>query len=119
MASTPMAAAQVAAAPVVAPAGTSAASKAEIAEAEKHAKLLVWAAKTAAEKGYPQAAMMQSRADEAVAALEVMRALTKSGASGPSTPSAPVAAVTPAPVSAPQGAPTKEELVQAKKQVDL
>eukprot|EP00443_Scrippsiella_acuminata_P012399 CAMPEP_0115223224 /NCGR_PEP_ID=MMETSP0270-20121206/28930_1 /TAXON_ID=71861 /ORGANISM="Scrippsiella trochoidea, Strain CCMP3099" /LENGTH=81 /DNA_ID=CAMNT_0002637459 /DNA_START=41 /DNA_END=283 /DNA_ORIENTATION=+ len=33
---------------------TLSASKAEIAEAEKQAKLLVWAAKTAADQGAPQ-----------------------------------------------------------------
>ena len=36
-----------------------AASKAEIAKAGKQAKLLVWAAETAADKGMPQATMME------------------------------------------------------------
>ena len=38
-----------------------AASKADIAKAEKQAKLLVWAVETAAAKGMPQAAMVKGK----------------------------------------------------------
>merc|ERR1719401_965059 len=63
--------------------------------------------------------MMQAKADAAVAALEALKA----GGSAPTPPSAPVvsAPVASAPVvSVPvSGAPTKQELAQAKKQLDL
>merc|ERR1719323_2675412 len=50
-----------------------AASQAEIAAAERHAKLVMWAAKKATEEGMPQAAMMQAKADKAVQALEALK----------------------------------------------
>jgi len=53
------------------------ASKAEIAEAQKQAKLLTWAYETAVAKGMPQAAMMKAKADQAVAVLEAMKAGSK------------------------------------------
>merc|ERR1719226_170571 len=90
---TPIAAAPVVAAPAAsAPVATGTASKAEIAEAEKQAKLLLWAAKTTAAQGSPQAAMMQAKADQAVAALEALKA-------GEAAP-APTAVVAAAPVAA-------------------
>merc|ERR1711971_1124935 len=69
--STPVAAAPtpVAAPAVAAAAPSGGASKVEIAEAEKQAKLLTWAYQTAVEKGMPQAAMMKAKADQAVAVL--------------------------------------------------
>merc|ERR1719195_1845559 len=45
----------------------------EIAEAEKHVKLVTWAAKKAVEEGMPQAAMMQAKAEKAVLALEALK----------------------------------------------
>merc|ERR1712061_960356 len=93
----PVASMPVAVAPAGAQAASSAPSKAELAEAEKHAKLLLWAAKTTAAQGSPQAGIMQAKADAAVAALEALKA-AGSGPSAPSAPSAPVD--TSAPVSA-------------------
>merc|ERR1712039_178902 len=119
MGSAPVASMPAAAAPAVSPVASSAPSKAELAEAEKHAKLLVWAAKTTAAQGSPQAGLMQAKADAAVAALEALKA----AGSAPSAPSPPLASasVASAPVaSVPvSGAPTKQELAQAKKQLDL
>jgi len=50
-----------------------AASTPEIEEAEKHVKLVQWAAKKAADEGMPQAAMMQAKAEQAVLALEALK----------------------------------------------
>merc|ERR1719343_1598165 len=83
--SIPVAAAPVASAPV---AMTGGASKAEIAAAEKEAKLLMWAAKTTA--GTPQGPMMQAKADQAVAAWEALKA--GEAAPPPAAVSIPVAA---------------------------
>merc|ERR1719382_1912079 len=73
----PAASIPVATAPVV-PAAVApvvgAISKAALAEAEKQAKLLMWAAKTTAASGAAQAAMMKAKADQAVAAWEAMKA---------------------------------------------
>merc|ERR1719373_1013322 len=86
--SIPVAAAPVASAPV---AVTGSVSKAEIAEAEKKAKLLMWAAKTTAAQGSPQAATMQAKANEAVAAWEALKA--GETATPAAAFSAPVAAI--------------------------
>merc|ERR1712176_484454 len=59
----------------------------EIREAEKQVQLLVWAAKSVAAKGMPQAAAMQAKADAAMATLEALKA----GNSAPMS-SAPVSA---------------------------
>merc|ERR1719291_933030 len=64
--------APVAAAPPMAAASPSGGSKAEIAEAKKHAKLMTWAYETAVAKGMPQAATMKAKADQAVAALQAL-----------------------------------------------
>merc|ERR1711933_441715 len=108
IASTPVAVAPVVSVPVAsAPVASGTASKAEIAEAEKQAKLLMWAAKTTAAQGSPQAGMMQAKADQAVAAWEALKAGEAAPAMTPiaSTPVAvaPVAAaVAPvAPVAVP------------------
>merc|ERR1711933_90699 len=83
--SVPVASAPVAAAGYVAPAAvpTSQVSPMEIAEAERHAELLAWAAKKAAEKGYAAALQIQQKAEAAAAALETMKANANSA---PSTP---------------------------------
>merc|ERR1719401_1589080 len=75
VAAAPVAVAPMATAPVATGAvATGTASKAEIAEAEKQAKLLMWAAKTTAAQGLPQASVMQAKADQAVAAWEALKA---------------------------------------------
>merc|ERR1719464_1483236 len=91
-----------ASAPAVAPGSV---SKEEVAEAEKRAKLAVWAAKKAAEESMPQAPMMQGKADEAVRALEALKgALAQQEASKPVAPSA---------------APSRAELEEVKKEMKL
>jgi len=120
--STPVAA-PPAAAPAVAVAAPSGASKAEIAEAEKQAKLLVWAAETAAAKGMPQAAAAKARADQAVAKVQALKAQAGSGPapsfSAPAAPvSTPVAAPAPVAAAAPAGA-SKAEIAEAEKQAKL
>mmetsp|Transcript_7132 Transcript_7132/g.17883 ORF Transcript_7132/g.17883 Transcript_7132/m.17883 type:complete len:129 (-) Transcript_7132:329-715(-) len=81
--SVPVAAAQeaaptsVKASPAAAAAVAGGTSKAQIAEAQKQAKLLAWAYETAVAKGMPQAAMMKTKADQAVAALEAMKVGSK------------------------------------------
>merc|ERR1719401_1795716 len=100
------------------PVATGAVSKAEIAAAEKQAKLLIWAAKTTAAQGSPQAAMMQAKADQAVAALEALKA----GEAAPAPAAVAVAPVVAAPVaSAPvaSGAASKAEIAEAEKQAKL
>jgi len=103
-----------------APAAASGVSKAEIAEAERQAKLVTWAAQKAAEEGMPQAAAMQAKADQAVRLLEALKEQQASQSTLPvvPAPSAPVvaASVTPAALSA---APSREELEQAKKDMNL
>jgi len=116
----------VSAAPAVASTAPSGASKAEIAEAEKQAKLLVWAAETAAAKGMPQAAAAKARADQALAKVQAMKA---EGGAAPSftAPAAPVSTpvAAPAPVAAaavPAAAPSgasKAEIAEAEKQAKL
>mmetsp|Transcript_58501 Transcript_58501/g.166127 ORF Transcript_58501/g.166127 Transcript_58501/m.166127 type:complete len:350 (-) Transcript_58501:121-1170(-) len=104
------------AATAAAPVPASGVSKAAIAEAEKQAKLITWAAKKAAEDGMPQAAAMKAKADQAVRALE---ALKQQQASQPApAPSAP-AARAPATPAASSSAPTREELEQARKEMNL
>jgi len=98
------------------PVPASGVSKAAIAEAEKQAKLITWAAKKAAEDGMPQAAAMKAKADQAVRAVE---ALKQQQASQPApAPSAP-AARAPATPAASSSAPTREELEQARKEMNL
>merc|ERR1740127_338369 len=94
--SIPVAAAPVASAPVAVTGGV---SKAEIAEAEKKAKLLMWAAKTTAAQGSPQAATMQAKADQAVAAWEALKA-------GDAAPAMTPIASTPVAASPVASAPT-------------
>jgi len=105
---------------------TLAASKAEVMEAEKQVKLLTWAYETAVAKGMPQADMMKTKADQAVAALEAL----KESSSAPSL-IAPAAVVSSPPASAPEAAaapamapaaPTtasKTEIIEAEKQAKL
>jgi len=117
--STPVAA-PPAAAPAVAVAG---ASKAEIAEAEKQAKLLVWAAETAAAQGMPQAAAAKARADQAVAKVQAMKAQAGSGpAPSFSAPVAPVSTSVAAPAAvaaAASSGASKAEIAEADKQAKL
>merc|ERR1719343_835654 len=83
-----------------------------IAEAEEQAKVLMWAAKNAAEKGAPQAATyMQAKADNAVAALQALQANAGVSMTSP-VASAPVASTT-------SGTVSKEELAAAEKQAKL
>merc|ERR1719188_2543912 len=119
--------APAAAVPAAAAAAPSGASKAEIAEAEKQAKLLTWAYETAVAKGMPQAAAAKARADQAVAKVQAM----KDGAGAPSVPmaaapvaAAPMAVPTPvaaAPAAAPAaiGGASKAEIWLAEKQAKL
>jgi hypothetical protein len=88
--SAPMSSAPVAAAPAAtmgysAPAAvaTSQVSPMEIAEAERHAELLAWAAKKATEKGYAAALQIQQKADAAAAALAAMKSGANSAAPTP------------------------------------
>jgi len=102
---------------------SSGASKAEIAEAEKQAKLLVWAAETAVAKGMPQAAAAKARADQAVAKVQVLKAQAEGGAapsfSAPVAPvSTPAAAPAPVAVAAPSGV-SKADIAEAEKQAKL
>jgi len=100
-------------------------SKADVDEAEKRAKLVTWAAKKAAEEGMPQAGMMQAKADQAVQALAALKeALEQGEASRPAVvpvPSTAAAAAPAAPAapSTPVGAPSKAELEQVKKEMQL
>merc|ERR1719277_1636342 len=91
-------------------------SKAEIAAAEKEAKLLMWAAKTTA--GTPQGVMMQAKADQAVAAWEALKA--GEAAPTPAAVSIPVAAapVASAPVAI-SGGVSKAEIAAAEKEAKL
>jgi len=121
------AAAPVAAAPAMTAAAPSGASKAEIAEAEKQAKLLVWAYETAVAQGMPQAAAAQARADQAVAKLNALKQAAGSSAPSMSVPVAAPPAAAPAPVAAapavaaaaPSGGASKAEIAEAEKQAKL
>jgi len=123
----PVASAPAAAAPVAAAmAAPSGASKAEIAEAEKHAKLLVWAYETAVAQGMPQAAAAKAKADQAVTRVQALKAAAggkPSPAMPVSTPSvaapAPVAAAAPSAPVAASGGGSKAEIEEAKKQAKL
>merc|ERR1719464_2140462 len=68
----------------------------EIAELEKHVKLLTWAAKTAAEKGMPQAAAAQVRADQAVQQLMQLKEQQEAQPAGMPATAVPVSSA-PAP----------------------
>merc|ERR1719510_806758 len=95
-----------------------AASKAEIAEAEKHARLVSWAARKAAEEGMPQATMMQAKADKAIQALEALKQ-EESGTAPAPIPAAPAAAATiPSPVASSTPV-TAEEITELEKRVRL
>merc|ERR1719464_2461734 len=104
------------------PAVTGAVSKAEVADAEKHAKLVSWAAQKAVEEGMPQATMMQAKAAQANSALAALKeALEQQEAGKPAVmpvPSAP-AATTPVTPVAPSSAPNTAELEQVKKEMKL
>jgi hypothetical protein len=114
----------VSAAPV-AQAAAPAVSKKELAEAEKQARLLTWAANKAVEESMPQAGMMQAKAAQAVQALEAMKQALEQGASGPAVPApaapvpSPPAAVAPVAPSAPTSAPTQAEFEQVQKEMKL
>merc|ERR1719195_905018 len=113
--------APVTAAPV-APVAAPAVSMAEIAEAEKHAKLVTWAAKKAAEEGMPQATMMQAKADQAIQALAALKEASKPAAvpvPSPAAAAAPPAATVPVAPSTPASAPSQAELEQVKKEMKL
>merc|ERR1719188_1077547 len=73
IAPTPVAAAPVA--PVPVPAAQGAPTKEELAKAKKELDLVTWAARVAAEKGVPQAAMIWAKADAALAAYKAMEAM--------------------------------------------
>merc|ERR1719436_2234878 len=60
-------------APAVPSAPTSAPTQAEFEQVKKEMKLLVWAAKTTAEQGMPQADMMRQKADAKVQEYEQMK----------------------------------------------
>jgi len=103
-------------------------SKEEVAEADKRAKLAVWAAKKTAEEGMPQAPMMQAKADEAVRALEALKeALAQQEASkpkavpaqAPAPAAAPAAPAVPAAPATPSTAPSRAELEEVKKEMRL
>merc|ERR1719420_689609 len=81
---TAVAAAPVAVAPVAAPvaampvpAAQGAPSKQELAKAKKELDLVMWAARVAAEKGVPQAAAVQAKADAALAAYKAMEVMAE------------------------------------------
>jgi len=122
-----VAAAPVAAAPAVVAAAApvaSAVSKEELAAAKSNAQLLSWAANKLMSEGAPQAAAMKSKADQAVAAFEAMKQAEATGGAAPAAPAAPVAAapVAPAPVAAApvvSSAPSAEEVLKAKKEMEL
>jgi len=120
VASAPVASAPVASAPVAAPVAASFASgstadKKAIEEAQKTADMLTWAAKTCAEKGLPQAAMMQAKANDAVAAVEAL----KKGAPVPAATAPPSIAKEDCFVPPTLTAPSKEEIKQAEKHAYL
>merc|ERR1719453_238785 len=100
-----------------APVTTGGASKAEIAAAEKQAKLLLWAAKTTA--GTPQGAAMQAKADQAVAALEALKAGEAAPAPAAVAAAAPVAVAPMAAAPVATGAVSKAEIAEAEKQAKL
>jgi len=118
----------VAAAPVPAPAvaAGAAVSKADLAAAKQNAQLLTWAASKLVSEGHPQAAAMRAKADQAVATFEALKQAQASGASAPAAPApVPVAAAAPAvtpaaPAPVMSGsAPSDEEVLKAKKEMDL
>jgi hypothetical protein len=118
--SVPVAAAPatVAPAPAVVPAASSGPSREAMAGAEKHVQLLLWAAKTAAEKGLPAAAAMQAKADHAAAALAALKAGDSAPVATTAVASAPVAPVAPTPPVVPVAA-SKAEIAEAERQADL
>lgn len=104
--------------------------KMQIAEAQKQVNLLTWAAAKAAEKGMPQATMLQQKARDETAALEVLKdAQVNAEKGGSATVAAsPAAAPYVAPAAAPMAAPVasgsgsaanKEEIEAAKKRADM
>jgi len=122
----PVAAAPAAAAPAPAVAAAAAVSKADLAAAKQNAQLLTWAASKLLSEGHPQAAAMKARADQAVAAFEALKQAQASGASAPVAPAPAVAAAAPAvtpaapaPVMSSGSMPSDEEVLKAKKEMDL
>eukprot|EP00404_Azadinium_spinosum_P031194 CAMPEP_0180583660 /NCGR_PEP_ID=MMETSP1037_2-20121125/15186_1 /TAXON_ID=632150 /ORGANISM="Azadinium spinosum, Strain 3D9" /LENGTH=287 /DNA_ID=CAMNT_0022601689 /DNA_START=175 /DNA_END=1038 /DNA_ORIENTATION=- len=116
--------AQVASAPVTAPvaasvaasvASGSAADKKAIEEAQRTADMLTWAAKTCAQQGLPQAAMMQAKAHDAVAALEAL----KKGSPVPAATAPASIAKEDCPVLPTLKGATKEEIREAEKHAYL
>merc|ERR1740121_2706806 len=93
-------------------AAPSGAGKAEIVEAEKQARLLVWAYETAVAQGMPQAAAAKVRADQAVAKVQALKAASE-GKPAPAV-AAPVAAA----MAAPSGA-SMAEIAEAEKHAKL
>jgi len=126
VAAAPVAAAPVAAAPMPVQGGATAVSKEDLAAAKQNAQLLTWAASKLLSEGHPQAAAMKAKADQAVAAFEALKEAKASGASAPAAPAPlPVAAAAPAvtpaaPAPVASGsAPSSEEVLKAKKEMDL
>jgi len=113
--SAPVASAPVAASVAASVASGSTADKKAIEEAQKTADMLTWAAKTCAEKGLPQAAMMQAKANDAVAAVEAL----KKGAPVPAATAPPSIAKEDCFVPPTLTAPSKEEIKQAEKHAYL
>eukprot|EP00411_Alexandrium_monilatum_P017433 CAMPEP_0175231490 /NCGR_PEP_ID=MMETSP0093-20121207/25484_1 /TAXON_ID=311494 /ORGANISM="Alexandrium monilatum, Strain CCMP3105" /LENGTH=363 /DNA_ID=CAMNT_0016525345 /DNA_START=60 /DNA_END=1153 /DNA_ORIENTATION=+ len=126
VAAAPVAAAPVAAAPMPVQGGATAVSKEDLAAAKQNAQLLTWAASKLLSEGHPQAAAMKAKADQAVAAFEALKEAKASGASAPAAPAPlPVAAAAPAvtpaaPAPVASGsAPSSEEVLKAKKEMEL
>jgi len=116
--------AAVAAAPRAQPAALAPATAEEIAELEKHVKLLVWAAKTAAAKGMPQAAAAQVRADEAAQRLAQLKEQQEGQQGGRSAaavpaPSTPAAAPAVAAPAVALGTVSAEQVAEAEKRAQL
>jgi len=88
--------------------------QAEIQAAKNDADTLTWAARTAAEKGLPQAVMMQAKADDAVAAYEALR----QGLPAPAATAPPSIAKEDCPVRSFAGV-TTEQIHEAEKQAHL
>jgi len=91
------------------------ADKKEIQEAQRTADMLTWAAKACAEKGLPQAGMMQAKANDAVAALEAL----KKGAPVPAPTAPPSIAKEDCPVMPSLEGVTKEQIREAEKHAYL
>jgi len=98
-------------------------SKNEVRQAEKDAKLAVWAAQKLASEGAPQAAVMQAKADKAMQTLEALKQQFLEQEDG--RPAVPVAVpVVPAPtaaapIAAAPGGISKDDVEKAEKDARL